>query len=518
MRIPRPAARVWPCVLLLFALNACSSSGTSGLDGGVEPVGDGGPSSEPVPDAGPYDAGVVVTGETNPCESTANPAGEPVDLLWPAPNNSGHDALEGQTVHFHWDDGAEHNVLQLPLWRGQSAPLGTYDDAHWPLELRSGDKSTSGIFDWNVGTSPCGWRPGLYYLADEGNPASGITALSLTVPEGQSHAFDARACATLTDPTNFRARYAAYASRPDCRVFEVNNFQTEAHYDWVPATFAATQGDLVVFRWTGLHNVVQTHDQSQDSPVQGGIFSGPRTNCVGGPNYGCVNGSLDLGEYLLDTKNYRPGMIHISDQCAYGCEGCPWDCDNVTDHSMYAGTPFLLFLQRPERPAPPTPGACCAIDKSKGQACRVIDLYNDNDGTQFDTGLGGGITVNRGDLVRFRWSGSVRIVQTVAEDTSTGVASQTPMVGGASMDAPVECVPGPDWTCLGGQTDRAQFIFDVDRAMKEGKVQSFSYGGKFVDFYAFADNRNDPYSTTQSSAILLPIDDEAPYADNPPCP
>lgn len=499
--------RIW-----FFAL--CLTVGcTTAVVGGVPPPGGDGGAHPP----GGFDAGVVVSTEINPCPTIENPPGQRVDFDWPNPSNSGHRFYENQTVRFSWSGDTPHNVIQLPLWRGQAAPLGKLDNAGWPLQLTSGAPSTHGTLDWHTGASPCGWRPGLYYLADERTPSTGITAVALTVPEFQNSHFERRSCRELADPKNFRARYASYASRPDCHVWEVNNFQTEDHYDWVPATFGAKQGDLVVFRWTGLHNVVQVHDQSKDQPVPGGIFSGPRTNCVGGPNYGCVNGGLELGEFLLDTTNYRPGMIHISDQCAYSCEGCPWDCDNVTDHTKYTGTPFLLALRRAEKPEP-VQGSCCPIDPTKGRACRLVELYNDNEGTQFDTGLGGGLTVNRGDLVRFRWSGAVRIAQTKATTTDTGVPGRNPMPGGAAMPASIECVPGPDWTCLGGNTEQAQFIVDVDRAMRDGKFERFSYGGSFLSFFAFADNSLDPYDTIQDSGILLPIAREEPYVDNPPCP
>jgi len=86
------------------------------------------------------------------------------------------------------------------------------------------------------------------------------------------------------------------------------------------------------------------------------------------------------------------------------------------------------------------------------------------------------------------------------------------------MPSAVECVPGPGWTCLGGNTDQAQLVFDVDKAMQASLFQTFSYGGDFFDFYAFADNSNDPYNTTQSSAILLPVGQSTGYADNPACP
>jgi hypothetical protein len=92
------------------------------------------------------------------------------------------------------------------------------------------------------------------------------------------------------------------------------------------------------------------------------------------------------------------------------------------------------------------------------------------------------------------------------------------MAGGVAMPASVECVPGPSWSCLGGNTDKAQLLFDVDKAMTSGHFQTFSYGGDFFDFYAFADNSQDPYATTQSSGIVLPVDQSSPYSDNPACP
>ena len=424
-------------------------------------------------------------------------------------------------MHFHWDDAQPHNVIQVALFEGNDSSIGTYSDAHWPGELFSGAKSVKGTFDWNGGQFPCGYRPGLYYLVDEGNAAGGINALSYTAKGNPDAEYPGAAgfdCVGLADPNKYGGRYAEFASRAACTLREVNNFQTQSHFDWVPPTFASHQGDLLIFRWSGLHNVVQTHDQSKDQPVPGGVVSGHRTNCVPGADYLCANGSPYLGEYLIDTQDYRPGIVHLSDQCAYGCESCPEQCDNPTNRNMYYGTAFSHFIQRPVRPTPPTAGACCAIDKTKGQACRVIDLYNDNDGMQFDTGLGGGITVNRGDLVRFRWSGALKIVQTKAESTQTGVASTTPFPGGAGMAASVDCVPGPHWTCLSGMTAEAEFVFDVERAMTAGRFETFSYGGAFFDFYAFADNSNDPYKTTQDSAVVLPVASTNPYADNPACP
>ena len=453
----------------------------------------------------------------NTCPSIDNPPGSTVlDVPWPIANgvkNDGYDLGEGDSMHIAWSGGANQNVFQIPLWTSPET------DPAWPNELTSGPLAASGMLSWNTGTFPCGYRPGLYFFAD-GNPVGIAAAVSLTVDpmKGGDH-YDAKPCSMLADPMVYEGRYAKYASRAGCKQYEVNNFMTETHYDWLSGTgtsFDMTQGDLLLFRWSNEHNVVQAHDQSRDQPVSGGIVSGDRTNCVPGPNYTCVNGSLDLGEYMIDTANHRPGYIHLTDQCTYGCASCPQDiaCDDISTNTT--GTTFEVLLQRPVRPAPPTPGACCAIDKAKGQACRVVDVFNDNDGTQFDTGLGGGLTVNRGDLVRFRWSGAVRIVQ--VQGGKDGAPSETPMPGGAAMPASVDCVPGPDWTCLLGMTDAATFVVDVDAAVAAGHFETFSYGGTYLNFHAFADNANDPFNTTQDSAILLPIADTTPYANNPACP
>ncbi len=502
---------------LALALTAChGSASTHGTAGsGAGGTTSGGTTSDV---SGTGGSGGLPPG-INTCPSIDNPPGTTVlDVPWPIANgvkNDGYDLAEGDGMHVSWSGGAMENVFQIPLWTSPET------DPAWPNELTSGPLAVSGTLSWNTGTFPCGYRPGLYFIGD-GNPGGIAAAVSLTVDpmKGGDHYKD-KPCAMLADPMVYEGRYAKYASRAGCTQYEVNNFMTETHYDWLSGTgtsFGLTQGDLLLFRWSNEHNVVQAHDQSLDEPVPGGIVSGNRTNCVPGPNYTCVNGTLDLGEHMIDTANHRPGYIHLTDQCTYGCGQCPANvaCDNISTNTT--GTTFEVLLQRPQRPAPPTPGGCCAIDKykSKGQACRVIDVFNDNDGTQFDTGLGGGITVNRGDIVRFRWSGAVKIAQ--VQGGTNGAPSQMLMPNGATMPASVDCVPGPDWTCLLGETDAATFYVDVDAAVAAGNFETFSYGGTYLNFYAFADNTNDPFKTTQSSGILLPIANAAPYANNPACP
>jgi hypothetical protein len=550
----------WSAIALTAAAVVACGSGKAGSgDGGSGAVDGSGPDAHSAPPhdgaTGRVDAhaatpndGATDGSETgprmsppmSPCPSLQNDAGQVTAFAWPNAMNDGNNTFENQTIRFTWADDSSHNVIQVAGWWGQSLPdapmpLGMYANASWPNELTSGAPvaEMGHTFDWNTGLFPCGWRPGLYYLADQNTASSGIVVWSITVPEATSSGqpnpvYAPKSCAMLSDPTVYEARYASYASRPNCMQYEVNNFQTNSGYDYVSPAFGANQGDLILVRWTGLHNVIQVENQSHDEPyADGGISSGGRSNCVGGPNYSCVNGPPSLGEYLIDTTNYRPGIIHFSDQCAYSaCKGtnngatfvCPTACDPTKqpNFAMYYGTPFQVGLTRPVRPSPPEAGACCAIDPTKGKACRVIDVYNDNPGTQFDSGIGGTPSVNYGDLIRFRWAGGVKVVQTKPSD-SAGDSSQTPWPGGAAMPAAVSCVPGADWTCLGGNTDEAEWVFDVAKAIDSGAYSTFSYGQDYLNFYAFADNTGDPYNSTQDSAMTYPIVQSTPYTNNPAC-
>lgn len=495
-------------LLAFLMLAGCSSSdpATAGKPDGGSATGPGGAdtdSGSPA-DGGNPDASAPnpTFGEgTNPCTSLDNTPGNVVDLPWPNPNNTGHFATEGDTIHFHWDDQSPHNVVQVAAF---DVP---YSDPKFTNELRSGDKTVKGTFDWNTGVSPCGYRPGIYFFIDENNPNGGIVSIALTTKDNPSPEFAKKPCSALTDPNNYRGRYAQLATRADCTQFEVNNFTTQAHFDWVLPTFGATQGDLLVFRWSGLHNVVQVHDAAKDVLIPGGILSGPRTNCVAGPNYSCINGAYSLGETLIDTTNHRPGMIHLSDGCAYGCASCPWDCQGP-DHNA-TGTGMEFLLARPRTEPAHVDGECCALDKSKGTKCRVVDLYNDYEGLQFDYN----VPVNRGDLVRMRWGGTIKIVQTTPN--ADGSPSQNPKPNGAAMPASIECIPGPNWSCLGASADASQFVFDVDKAVTAGNVETTN-GNQFFDFYAFGENTDG--ASSANSGILLYIGQKDAYTENPACP
>ncbi len=486
-----PASR-WSLGLFAFSLAAIAACGSNhAVTGSSASTGSGGSGASGGSSAS--GAGAIGPG-VDPCTNADNPPGNMVDMAWPAASNTGHDAVPGDTVHFHWS--GSHDVLQVATFTGQTAPVPTLGDAMWPHEITSGAKQTDGSFDWNVGTFSCGYRPGIYFFVDENDPAGGIVSVSLTDVDMDGSHYGPRPCADLSKPSVFGARYAAFAGRPGCTAHEVNNFQTEAHFDWVQPAFDVTQGDLLVFRWTGLHNVVQVHDVTQDMPVPGGIDSGPKTNCVGGPHYTCVNGPASLGEFAFDSATYHPGTIHISDQCAL-CGGSP------------TGMNMEFLLRRPRdasgQPLPaPAAGTCCAIDKSKGKGCRVVDIYNDNDGAQFDYQTGVAPT----DLVRFRWAGSLRIVQVTPD--GQGAPSMTAKMGGVSMPAAVECIPGPDWSCLGGKTDEAQLVVDVAAEIKAGHFDPTSSGTPVFYFHAYGEN-TPGFTSADTNAIVYVQGPAAPF-------
>jgi hypothetical protein len=479
--MPMPRWSLGPGAAVLLAVSACGGSRAATGSSGSGGAGTGG--------VGP---GV------DPCPGTSNPPGTPVDLPWPAASNTGHDAVPGDTVDFQWT--GSHNVLQVATFEGQTAPVPVMGDAMWAQEILSGPKQTNGSFDWNVGAFPCGYRPGIYFFVDESSPAGGVVSISLTDDDPTGANYGPRPCSALSNPDVFDARYASYASRPGCTEHEVNNFQTETHFDWVQPAFDVTLGDVMVFRWTGLHNIVQVHDVTEDMPVPGGIDSGPRTNCVGGPNYTCVNGPPGLGELFFDTTAYRPGTIHISDQGALSM-GSP------------TGMNMEFLLHRPfdasGQPLPaPAPGTCCAIDPSKGNACRVIEIYNDHDGAQLDYQSAAAPT----DLVRFRWAGSLDLYQ--VDPTASGTPGTTAKPGGAATPGSIECIPGPNMSCLGGNTAAAQLVVDVAAQVAAGLYDTTSSGTKA--FYFHATGENTPgYTSADTNAIVYV---EGAAAAFEPCP
>ena len=306
----------------------------------------------------------------------------------------------------------------------------------------------------------------------------------------------------MSNSSIYGGRYSQFASRPGCTIYEVNNFQTAAHFDWVQPNFNAKQGDLVLFRWTGIHNVVQVHDVTQDAPLSGGINIGSKTNCVGGPAYSCANGPPTLGEFLIDTANYRPGNIHISDGCAMTCTG------HTTGMNMEYDLRFAVLTNTH---VPPVPGSCCAINKAKGTAGRVVEIYNANDGAQFDYN----VPVGCGDLVRFRWAGKLKIYQSTPN--SNGSPSRNAKGGGIAMPSAVECIPGPNMGCLQGTTSAAQLMFDVDQEIRRGNAETDSNGQNFFDFYGLGENTSG--FTSADTGTLLYVDANIPYNPNPtPCP
>lgn len=252
----------------------------------------------------------------------------------------------------------------------------------------------------------------------------------------------------------------------------------------------------MLFRWTGFHNVVQVHDVLQDEPVPGGIHSGPKKECVGGPNYSCANGPPIQGEYMIDTLDHRPGIVHFSDENAIR-NPTTKECWNGGCTGM--NQEFQLAAAKPKEPL-----ACCDLPGSSGKystKCHVIDVWNDGDGAQwnpYQTGAGGN------DVVRFRWAGTIKLYQVLP-------GTKTPKPGGLGMPAPVECVPGPHLSCLNGTTDQAEFLFDVAAA-----VAAKTYD-QDMTWSLYAEGEATPgFTSNNSGAIVYLTSQTDPNA--PKCP
>eukprot|EP01113_Clastostelium_recurvatum_P044635 TRINITY_DN7560_c0_g2_i1.p1 TRINITY_DN7560_c0_g2~~TRINITY_DN7560_c0_g2_i1.p1 ORF type:complete len:475 (-),score=59.74 TRINITY_DN7560_c0_g2_i1:40-1464(-) len=387
--------------------------------------------------------------------------------------------------------------MQVYNWTGNLPPFTPFQNANFTNQLYSGPpRSSSPTFRWSVGSHYSGYRPGSYFFVDENNPAGGIVAIGLTYEESDN-LFPPQPCSRLASGGAFYdGRYASYASRPGCTFYQVNNYQTEAHFDWVAPVFAMEHGDLVIFQWSNEHNVVQVHDVTSDVAIPGGIHSGPKRNCVPGPRWQCINQPQESAEYLFDSTNHRPGMVHISDECAYTCTG----------HTT--GMNMQFFIQRidDQRPPPPQPSSCCQFDPTKGIDCRVIEIYNDEEGMQFNYNISAGSK----DLVRFRWAGSLQIYQSTAA-ASNNAPTSTPLPGGEGMLRAVECIPGPNWSCLGINYP-VEWIFDIEKALAEGRYIDTGFGNRQINFYALGENTEG--FTSQNTGTIIWIDRSVSYNGN----
>jgi hypothetical protein len=490
-----------PRVLALIALAGGCHSASSAPGAGGAGAGGGGP--DPRFGSAGYGLGDVAQ---QPCDGGAPETGTILDMPWPNPSNVGHDGPENSALHFHWT-GALHNVVQVASWQDYWHPDPSYADPGFPRGFTSGPKTETGDVTLSYGAFACGYRPGIYFFVDEDDPSGGIVSSALTVtpdPTTETAAYYApRPCSALSDPTVYGGRYYAFASRPGCTVFEVNNFQTVAHYDWLPDTFhtqGVTQGDIVLYRWTGFHNVVQVHDATQDAALAGGITSGAKSECVGGPAYACANGPPIVGEYLVDTAGYRPGLLHFSDEHAIHdptTQAC-WNpgCTGMNQEFMLAHAP------------PISPTSCCTLPGASGKysaSCQVIDVYNDGAGSQWSPYQ---IPAGGDDVVRFRWAGTIKLYQV---DPTT----KMPKAGGFGMSSPVECVPGPNLSCLNGTTAEAEFLVDIAAALASGVYEKDMYGN--ITWPVHAEGEGTPgFTSADSDAILFPTSASDPSA--PRCP
>jgi hypothetical protein len=117
-----------------------------------------------------------------------------------------------------------------------------------------------------------------------------------------------------------------------------------------------------------------------------------------------------------------------------------------------------------------------------------------------------------------RWAGSIRIYETLAVNAATNDAPDPdqPMPNGLAMPSAIECVPGPNMSCLGGDEATAQFIVDVDKAIANGQYLTEPYSQKYFDFQAIGENT--PGYTSQNSGIHFYVNQDSDYAPNPACP
>ncbi|MDF2695044.1 MAG: hypothetical protein K0S65_3427, partial [Labilithrix sp.] len=130
-------------------------------------------------------------------------------------------------------------------------------------------------------------------------------------------------------------------------------------------------------------------------------------------------------------------------------------------------------------------------------------------GAQFNYQIG----VGRGDVVRFRWAGSLDIVQV---EGGSGGPTDTPKPGGFAMAQPVECVPGPKMTCLNGTTSQAEVIFDVNAALA---ANNYDTDGSSKLWYFKAHGENKDGWTSADTRMIVYVDGSIPYdANAPKCP
>lgn len=444
------------------------------------------------------------------------------NIPWPATSNIGPNVQDRDSVFFEWT--GLHNVVQVEYWQNFSAYSDPAYPHKWPTAIGSGAKSVSTTnFLWTPSAQNC--RPGLYYFIDQDNPSMSVFSLNFVVTPINS--WPDSACSSLG---------GKYSNRVNCTVREVTNFQT-AGYDWQTSngvdTVVARQGDLVRFRWSGIHNVIQVHDVHQDTQTAqpasyqfaapamgaGALKSGVRgpdvwtnpTICVPGPNFQCINApnSDSVGVWIWDTTDYRPGTYHFSDECICGCMGCDQPPSKT-------GMNTQVFLTRPTLNPSPQVGACCKYKPSKGADCRLLDLYNDADGMQFQYNE----MVRPTDLVRFRWAGNLKIYQSQPVSASNSAPSNIPTPGGAGMAVGIECTPGPREGCLQpGIT--GEWIFDPEENSKTKTCDPFNqcwfgfyYVGESIDGYTSNSGGTivglSPSTGTGSNATCPPTQSEVP--------
>ena len=155
--------------LLLGVAGGCSTAAHPAAAGsGGDRTSSGGP--DPLFGSDGHGKGDVAQA---PCDGGVAAMGPIIDMPWPNPSNTNHDGDEGSSIHFHWS-GSSHDVVQVASWQDYWHPSPSYADPGFPRGFKSGPKADSGDLVpelRHVSLAACGYRPGLYYFADEGNAA-----------------------------------------------------------------------------------------------------------------------------------------------------------------------------------------------------------------------------------------------------------------------------------------------------------------------------------------------------------
>lgn len=352
-----------------------------------------------------------------------------VYYMWDTYLNNGH---IGDTVIFSWTNNLL-NVIQVENHTDHSFH-------NWPGELNSGTPVENGTWIWHITDN---FRPGIYHFSAEGKDMGCLIVVNLI----SNYTQEGTGTTIVRPPFSCSEISSNYP--PNCTVYEFSHFIDQ--YDWYPPFWTAKQGDLILWTWSNLDNVVQvdgivSNDEFCNTNFcvgwNGGISSGPKYYCVPGVNKTCINNPPGNGQFIWDTTGYRPGIYHFS------VEGV-------------SGTQSFVDL-RLAKPMSLT-SSCCVIPADKRTAnydsnCTVWEIANWNVMNSCGPYCWHPYFTfaKQWDIVRWRWSGNHSVYQV------NGTSSEGPETvwnGGLTSGPPILCVPGANMSCL--NTNNAEFIWEI---------------------------------------------------------